>query len=177
MCEFVCVHSQEKDGRLVDRLWSVGDQVKIEEAFEVGNKSINTGLVGRVIQFVFTSASRIAKGDRVFLMTDAAKIGTVETDDGSSNPYKVRWADGTLSGWLKLTDLGRGALVDFGGDIGQVMLAKQHLDPQSQLDPQSCASATKLQETVRKARLTRIEVVVLILYTGPLFLVCAPPPL
>lgn len=28
----MCVHSQGEDGRLVDRVWSVGDQLKIEDA-------------------------------------------------------------------------------------------------------------------------------------------------
>ena len=33
-----------------------------------------------------------------------------------------------------------------------------------------CAALTPLQRTVKKARLTRVEVVVLVLYTGPMFL-------
>ena len=61
---------------------------------------------------------------------------------------------------------GLSILVDFGAGVGEVRV------PQKQL---VVATATGLQETVRKARLTKIEVVVLILYTGPLFLVCAPP--
>ena len=43
---------------------------------------------------------RIKEGDRVRSTKDAAKTGTVERDDGSSNPYRVRWDGGGLSSWL-----------------------------------------------------------------------------
>ena len=48
---------------------------------------------------------RIKKGDRVRSTKDAAKTGTVEEDDGSSNPYRVRWDGGGQSGWLYPRDL------------------------------------------------------------------------
>jgi len=43
---------------------------------------------------------RIEKGDRVRLTEDASKTGTVDQDDGSSNPYRVRWDNGGLSDWM-----------------------------------------------------------------------------
>ena len=43
--------------------------------------------------------TRITKGMHVLAAGDRAKKGVVEEDDGSSNPYKVRWSDGELSGW------------------------------------------------------------------------------
>jgi len=94
-------------------------------------------------------------------------MGAVEVDDQSDQRYRVKWDDGTES-WLYPKDVGSGmlvdVLVDFGGDVGQVRLLKEHLDAVS------CASLTPLQNTVKKARLTRVEVVVLVLYTGPMFL-------
>jgi len=105
----------EADGKLVDRMWGAGDEVKIEESLEVDNKSLEKGLVGRVVEGVGASAPCIK--------------------------------------------------IDFGGDVGQVGVSKE------QLFAQFCAKETQLQQTVRKARLTRVEVFVLVFYTGPMFLV------
>ena len=44
--------------------------------------------------------ARITKGMHVLAAGDRAKKGVVETDDGSRQPYKVRWSDGELSDWL-----------------------------------------------------------------------------
>lgn len=120
-CVDVCVHLQEADGKLVDRMWGAGDEVKIEESLEVDNKSLEKGLVGRVVEGVGASAPCIK--------------------------------------------------IDFGGDVGQVGVSKE------QLFAQFCAKETQLQQTVRKARLTRVEVFVLVFYTGPMFLVCTLPAL
>jgi len=96
-------------------MWGAGDEVKIEESLEVDNKSLEKGLVGRVVEGVGASAPCIK--------------------------------------------------IDFGGDVGQVGVSKE------QLFAQFCAKETQLQQTVRKARLTRVEVFVLVFYTGPMFLV------
>ena len=48
---------------------------------------------------------RITKGMHVLAAGDRAKKGVVETDDGSSNPYKVRWSHGELSDWLEPADI------------------------------------------------------------------------
>ena len=56
---------------------------------------------------------RITKGMHVLAAGDRAKKGVVETDDGSSNPYKVRssnpykvrWSHGELSDWLYPADI------------------------------------------------------------------------
>jgi len=53
------------------------------------------------LSHTLTHMQRITIGDRVHLRTDTTKVGTVEQDDHTSNPYKVRWDDGTLSGWLE----------------------------------------------------------------------------
>ena len=49
--------------------------------------------------------ARITKGMHVLAAGDRAKKGVVETDDRSSNPYKVRWSHGELSGWLVPADI------------------------------------------------------------------------
>ena len=49
--------------------------------------------------------ARITKGMHVLAAGDRAKKGVVEEDDGSSNPYKVRWSDGELSDWLEPADI------------------------------------------------------------------------
>jgi len=49
--------------------------------------------------------ARITKGMHVLAAGDRAKKGVVEKDDGSSNPYKVRWGDGELSNWLEPADI------------------------------------------------------------------------
>ena len=49
--------------------------------------------------------ARITKGMHVLAAGDRAKKGVVETDDRSSNPYKVRWGDGELSNWLEPADI------------------------------------------------------------------------
>ena len=49
--------------------------------------------------------ARITKGMHVLAAGDRAKKGVVEDDDGSSHPYKVRWSDGELSGWLVPADI------------------------------------------------------------------------
>ena len=49
--------------------------------------------------------ARITKGMHVLAAGDRAKKGVVETDDRSSNPYKVRWSDGELSNWLEPADI------------------------------------------------------------------------
>ena len=49
--------------------------------------------------------ARITKGMHVLAAGDRAKKGVVETDDRSSNPYKVRWSDGELSKWLVPADI------------------------------------------------------------------------
>ena len=49
--------------------------------------------------------ARITKGMHVLAAGDRAKKGVVETDDRSSNPYKVRWGDGELSKWLEPADI------------------------------------------------------------------------
>ena len=71
-----------KDGRL---RWGVGDKVAVGEAFSKGG--------------------RIGKGDVVQAANDPSKHGVVEEDDGTSNPYWVRWEDGTKSGWLYPEDI------------------------------------------------------------------------
>ena len=54
------------------------------------------------------ASTRIALSDVVSIKPDASdfrkdkkQTGKVTTDDGSSNPYKVRWGDGTESSWLE----------------------------------------------------------------------------
>ena len=134
---------------------------------------------------------RVTNGHRVSLTTDHAKMGTVEEEHEDPDLYKVRWDDGTLSDVLFPEDVKRvkkvklemGAVgtvvewvsggrvrVDFGGKVGRVVVSRVHLDDQS------CPTDSPVQVTVRKARLIRIEVAVLILYTGPMFLVSYPPP-
>ena len=49
--------------------------------------------------------TRITKGMHVLAAGDRAKKGVVETDDGSSQPYKVRWSHGELSDWLEPADI------------------------------------------------------------------------
>ena len=49
--------------------------------------------------------ARITKGMHVLAAGDRAKKGVVETDDGSRNPYKVRWSHGELSDWLVPADI------------------------------------------------------------------------
>ena len=49
--------------------------------------------------------ARITKGMHVLAAGDRAKKGVVETDDGSRNPYKVRWSHGELSDWLEPADI------------------------------------------------------------------------
>ena len=49
--------------------------------------------------------ARITKGMHVLAAGDRAKKGVVETDDRSSNPYKVRWSHGELSDWLVPADI------------------------------------------------------------------------
>ena len=49
--------------------------------------------------------ARITEGMHVLAAGDRAKKGVVETDDRSSNPYKVRWSDGELSDWLYPADI------------------------------------------------------------------------
>ena len=39
-------------------------------------------------------------GAVVHLASDPSRKGVVEEDDGSNNPYRVRYEDGELSGWL-----------------------------------------------------------------------------
>ena len=63
---------------------------------------------------------RIKEGDRVRSTEDAAKTGTVEEDDRSSNPYRVRWDGGSLSGWLYPRDL---QLIVEGRNLSGLMLA------------------------------------------------------
>ena len=54
---------------------------------------------------VLDKKARITKGMHVLAAGDRAKKGVVETDDGSSNPYKVRWSDGELFDWLYPADI------------------------------------------------------------------------
>ena len=49
--------------------------------------------------------ARITEGMHVLAAGDRAKKGVVEEDDGSSDPYKVRWSDGELSDWLYPADI------------------------------------------------------------------------
>ena len=49
--------------------------------------------------------ARITKGMHVLAAGDRAKKGVVETDDGSSQPYKVLWSHGELSDWLYPADI------------------------------------------------------------------------
>ena len=43
---------------------------------------------------------RVGVGDRVHSTADHSRTGVVEQDDKDRQPYKVRWNDGTLSGYL-----------------------------------------------------------------------------
>jgi len=54
---------------------------------------------------VAKAGGRILKGMHVLAAGDRAKKGVVETDDGSSSPYKVRWSHGELSSWMKPDDI------------------------------------------------------------------------
>ena len=64
------------------------------------------GLIQEILDAMQTNSGRPRiVGVVVQAADDLSKQGVVEEDDGSSNPYKVRWEDGTLSGWLYPRDI------------------------------------------------------------------------
>jgi hypothetical protein len=149
-----------KDGRLT---WDVGDKVAVGEADAV------------------KVDGRIGKGDVVQAANDPSKQGVVEEDDGSSNPYKVRWEDGTKSGWLYPQDIAAvplqkevkgtvlefndegAAKIDFGKGFGVRRVPK---DQFYRLHPLPSERDTPIQRQVKLARLRRCEATALVMYTG-----------
>ena len=115
------------DGRLLGRVWSVGDHAKIEKDICVTSDIddvlvvIKKGLDGRVVKVVDTSASSTSKGSRVCLVTDSSTMGTVE--ENTENTCKVKWDSGALSDSMRAEVVRNGALVDFGGDFGRAWVS------------------------------------------------------
>ena len=64
--------------------------------------------------------ARITKGMHVLAAGDRAKKGVVETDDGSSAPYRVRWGDGELSKRLVPADI----VLDEAAEENEALLQK-----------------------------------------------------
>ena len=134
----------------------------------------------------FALDARIGVGSAVQDATDACKQGVVEEYrkhlSRIRTPYKVRWEDGTLSGWLEprgivpvtlhkemkgkvleINDSGA-AKINFG--FGVVWMRKDQL---CYLRYVSNDADTPIQRTVKRAGLRHVEVKAVILYTGPLF--------
>ena len=150
-----------KDGRLA---WDVGDEVAVGE------------------QFAVKVDGRFGKGDVVQAAKDPSKQGVVEEDDRSGNPYKVRWEDGTKSGWLYPKDIAvvpplqkevkgtvlefndeGAAKIDFGKGFGVRRVPK---DQFYRLYPLPSERDTPIQRQVKLGRLRRCDVTALVMYTG-----------
>lgn len=107
-------------------------------------------------------------GDKVKIET-AIMGQSSSSEEEEDEEEEVTLEIGSIGTVTEISDDGGTFIIDFGGDVGQVRVSK------NQLIIQSCATDTPLQTTVRKAGLTRVEVVVIILYTGPAFMVCTFP--
>jgi len=152
-----------KDGRLA---WDVGDEVAVGEADAV------------------KVDGRIGKGAVVQAANDPSKQGVVEEDDGSSNPYKVRWEDGTKSGWLYPQDIAAvplqkevkgtvlefnaegAAKIDFGKGRKGIVTQWVPKDQFHRLYPLPSERDTPIQRQVKLGRLRRCDVTALVMYTG-----------
>ena len=149
-----------KDGRLA---WDVGDKVAVGEADAV------------------KVDGRIGKGDVVQAANDPSKQGVVEEDDCTNQPYKVRWEDGTLSGWLYPGDIAvvplqkevkgtvlefndeGAAKIDFGKGFGVRRVPKYQF---YRLYPLPSERDTPIQRRVKLGKLRRCDVTALVMYTG-----------
>ena len=143
------------DGRLLGRVWSVGDHAKIEKDICVTSDIddvlvvIKKGLDGRVVKVVDTSASSTSKGSRVCLVTDSSTMGTVE--ENTENTCEVKWDSGALSVSMRAEVVRNGALLDFGGDSGREWVSGKDFTNDSimRVDPNFRRNVAKRIEQAR----------------------------
>ena len=115
----------------------------------------------------------VALGDTVLVGEDLKADKEEEVEEGSSEESDEEEGDG--EGWVKKG--AKGSVVEINEETGEIAVEFQEgkrwvkKADVNKLHPQPREQDTPVQRLVKQARLTRVEVLVLILYTGPMFVI------
>jgi hypothetical protein len=86
----------------LERVYRVGDRVKSFDFAAASAAAAASVAAAAAAAAAAQHAKRIGEGDLVRSTADPKRTGTVTKDDGTSNPYKVRWDDtGDESPWME----------------------------------------------------------------------------